>query len=585
MMISTRGPLAATLLALTLAGCSAPGVIQRTFDEDPDQLLTQAAQQQPAQAAQTRLQAADILARSERRPEALEVAKQIDDSQLKGDNLRQWALLLSELGDSEGDPQAVLRATSATKLVQFSDDQLNLLLLRQGLAFGQLGQAQKSTRILLQVQTTSGREDINDAIWAQLSTLSERQANALAQPDNAIVTGWLSLAALVRNSNGNIDQLFTQLDDWRVANTDHPANRRMPKQITAMRDLRGKQVTKIAVMLPESGPLAGVADAIEEGIRARQKVSGNSGAKLAFLDTSSASLDQLYQTAKGGGAQVVIGPLDKKDVSQLESRSSVPLPTLALNYGEGTSNTTVGLFEYGLSAEDEARQAARRGWQDGHRKASVLVPNNDWGQRVGEAFWNEWKALGGEVASAVRYSPSAPATDSTRRAVSEPRPDMLFLLALPDYARQVRPTLQYYNALKLPVYATSHLYEGRPQPNLDRDLDGVQFLDIPWQIPDAAVGGAEALPFYASYQQLRSEDNPGTFRLKAMGVDAYELARRLPQYEAIPQTRMQGATGMLGGNGDGRIYRELPWAVFVNGVPAPILAGGDTDDTASSEQR
>jgi outer membrane PBP1 activator LpoA protein len=155
--------------------------------------------------------------------------------------------------------------------------------------------------------------------------------------------------------------------------------------------------------------------------------------------------------------------------------------------------------------------------------------------------------------------------------VADRRPDILCLLALPDYARQVPPTLDYYNAASVPIYATSHLFEGRLQPRLDRDLDDIQFVDIPWQIPDAAVGGVEVLPFVDSYRELRQEADPALFRLRAMGVDAYELARRLPQFQALTSSELFGATGILRVDQEGRIHRQLPWARFVNGVPQPIL--------------
>ncbi|OBX37240.1 penicillin-binding protein activator LpoA precursor [Halomonas elongata] len=215
---------------------------------------------------------------------------------------------------------------------------------------------------------------------------------------------------------------------------------------------------------------------------------------------------------------------------------------------------------------------------DGLRRAAVMVPGNDWGRRVSEAFRDTWLANGGEITRTERYNPGQPATESTRQAVSSPRPDMLFLLALPEYARQVPPTLDYYSASDLPVYATSHLYEGQPQPRLDKDLDGVRFIDIPWQIPDAAVGGEDALPFLDSYHQLRQESDPSMFRLMAMGVDAYELTRRLPQFQAIPGSELFGATGTLSVAEDGRIQRQLPWALFSNGVPQPVLSPGSIGD-------
>src|SRR5699024_6531653 len=131
---------------------------------------------------------------------------------------------------------------------------------------------------------------------------------------------------------------------------------------------------------------------------------------------------------------------------------------------------------------------AARARADGHRSAALLIPGNGWGRRVGDAFTASWRQAGGEITRVIHYNPGQPATESTRRAVAAPRPDMLFLLALPDYARQVPPTLDYYYADGLPVYATSHLYEGIDQPRLDKDLNGVVFVDIPWQIPEAAVG-------------------------------------------------------------------------------------------------
>ncbi|WP_434986000.1 penicillin-binding protein activator [Vreelandella zhaodongensis] len=342
--------------------------------------------------------------------------------------------------------------------------------------------------------------------------------------------------------------------------------------------LEGVDIRRIVVALPESGPLSSVAETITTAMRRHHEIRGN-GVQLSFLDASQYSLNDIYQRAEQMNAQVLIGPIDKEQVTQLEQRDSVPLPTLALNYGNSTNNQAEQLLQYGLSAEDEARQAARRAHQDGHRQMSLMVPDNDWGRRVGEAFWNEWQGLGGEVTNAVRYNPSSPVANTVRTAlnVSGDRArlgniDALFMLALPDYARQVPPTLDYYYAPNLPIYATSHLHEGRRQTRLDQDLNDVMFMDIPWQIPDAAVGGEEALPFYTTYQRLRDESAPSMFRLMAMGVDAYEIATRLSDLSALDG--MNGSTGMLYLSNDGRIYRELPWAKFQNGIPAPILTPG-----------
>ena len=58
--------------------------------------------------------------------------------------------------------------------------------------------------------------------------------------------------------------------------------------------------------------------------------------------------------------------------------------------------------------------------------------------------------------------------------------DMIFMAAFPTQARQIRPTLKFFDAGQVPVYAMSHLYDGKPLPTDGHDLDGVVFGDMPW---------------------------------------------------------------------------------------------------------
>ena len=568
-----RGLLAILLLALLVTGCAPPGIIDRVPDDDPASLLEQAEQQAPEQAAASRLEAADILARRGQRTQALEVLGDIDDARLHGDQRLQWAMLLSELGEELDEPRAVIRAGQLLDQVEVPRDAGLFLRERMGRALMQVEDYRAAAELLLHVQARTDSEALNDVIWPSLSRLDGNEFAGLREGADELTLGWLELASLVRESDGDVERLFARLEAWRERNPQHPAARSIPTDIQALRELRGQQVRHIAVLLPESGPLAGIAESIRTGMRIHhlQSIERNGGVRLSFLDASRGDLDALYTEARSLGAQVVIGPLDKDQVSELEARDRVPLPTLALNYGDGSANQAQGLFQYGLSAEDEARQVARRARADGHRRSALLVPDNEWGARVGRAFEQEWRNLDGVVTNIIAYNPRGSATESTRRVLSGGHPDMLFLLALPSYARQVPPTLDYFNAANLPIYATSHLYEGRPQPQLDHDLDAVNFVDIPWQIPDAAVGGVEALPYLASFQDLQPDADPSTFRLMAMGVDAYELARRLPQFQLLPESELSGATGLLVPGRDGRIERRLPWARFERGVPRPAL--------------
>jgi hypothetical protein len=50
-----------------------------------------------------------------------------------------------------------------------------------------------------------------------------------------------------------------------------------------------------------------------------------------------------------------------------------------------------------------------------------------------------------------------------------------------------------------------------------------------------------------------------------MGADAYQLAPRLTQLKALPETRLDGLSGSLSLNPAQRIERQLPWAEFRDG--------------------
>ncbi|WP_447553179.1 penicillin-binding protein activator [Vreelandella sp. EE22] len=496
---SLRGLLATAFITLLVSGCATqqPGTVDRMAEEDANRLLDQAEQQAPEQAAQSRLEAATILAQQGQREEAFEAASGVDEAQLSDRDRVRWALLFSELGRAHDDPRAVLRAT------QVLDDELPM--------------------------------------------------------------------------RGNEQEVLRERAQWAREAMDEPG-----RVQATLPELEGQDIRRIMVALPQSGPLSSIADTISNAMREHSAIHGQ-GVELSFIDAAQYSMNELYSRAQQMNAQLIVGPLDKEQVTRLEQQSSVPMPTLALNYGSSEQNQAAGLFQYGLSAEDEARQAARRAYQDGQRKMSVMVPDNDWGRRVGEAFWNEFHGQGGEVTNAVRYNPSNEVSSAVQTAlnVSGDRAqlgnvDALFLLALPEYARQVPPTMDYYYAPDLPIYATSHLYEGTQERRLDQDLNDVMFVDIPWQIPDAAVGGPEALPFYNTYQALHGEGDASLFRLQAMGVDAFELATRLSNLSSIQG--FNGSTGTLSLSGDGRIHRELPWARFQNGRPAPILSPSPQGD-------
>ncbi|MGJ8517203.1 penicillin-binding protein activator [Carnimonas bestiolae] len=556
-----------TLASLILSGCASS-----PFGGDQpssSSLLQNAEQQQGSEAAQSRLQAAEMLLKQGDQQQAAKVINQIDGRDLDDDGRARFAVIKAESAYNSGDYDTAANiANAALGQLHLSTEQRYRLETVQGQTLGRQGDHLKAAAALISAQRDSQNDPaLNDAIWRELAALNESQLNQLSNPD-ALSDGWITLSQLRLQNSGDLAEFKQQIGHWRSAYPEHPASQRPPHELTAVQNLNAEEVTRIAVLLPQSGPYATVAGAIRQGMEAQNQAlaaSGGNAPTLDFIDATSGSIDDLYNQAKAQGAQVVVGPLDKDQVTQLEGRSQLPLPTLALNYGNAASNQASNLYEYGLSAEDEARQVADHAAQQGHHTASILVPDNGWGGRVLDAFSQQWQANGQQVGNVQRYQPNGSATSTVRSAI-QGGADMLFMLGLPPYARQVPPALRYYNS-DVPVYATSHAYSGTPSPSDDNDLNGVNFLDIPWEIP-GVVGGN--LPFPEAYRALHDDANlpAPALKLAAMGVDAYELAKRLPVYQSIPSSQLQGATGMLKVSDNRRFSRQLPWAVFRGGVPS-----------------
>ncbi len=105
-----------------------------------------------------------------------------------------------------------------------------------------------------------------------------------------------------------------------------------------------------------------------------------------------------YQQAVADGAQLIIGPLTRGEVSALFGLPQLPVPLLALNHPDDKSLPASGVSEFGLLPETEGAQAADHMADNGIVNAFVIVSNDDFAQRASKSFKAELEARGGKVA-------------------------------------------------------------------------------------------------------------------------------------------------------------------------------------------
>lgn len=582
-MIACLRLLTALCLAALLAACaSSPsstlGELPRMPDASIEQLLEKAASAKPEEAALLRLSAADQASRQGDAARATQILGTVPLESLKPAQQIFAVTLSAELAMTRNDSKAALSALNHPSMSHLAElpveQQIRTSTVKaKALEADNQTLAAARERIFIAPLLNGAEAATNqEAIWSLVMALPPEQLQATSNDD---LGGWLSLA-LAAKTPGTLQQQQAAIDNWVAQHPNHPAAKQLPQQLVTIKNLKSQPLDKIALLLPQQGQLVSVARALREGFMAAQFQAQQSGQKVPAIEiydsSRISSMDEFYRQAQAAGVQLVVGPLEKNLVKQLSGKPQLPLPTLALNYSDSTQAGPPQLFQFGLAAEDEAHEVARRARADGLHNAAAMVPKGEWGDRVLAAFRQDWEGGGGKIMAVERVDQPVAlanqiadmfqlhgagngtgATPTRRQDI-----DFIFLAATPQLAQQIKPTLNYQYAGDVPVYATSHVYSASGDQAQYNDMAGVRFCETPWLLDTG-----NALRQQVVRQWPQSAGSLG--RLYAMGADAFLLAPRLDQLKALPDNRVDGLSGSLSMTTGQRIERQLPWAQFDGG--------------------
>ena len=570
----------------------------------PKELIAQAEEKKSPEREALLLQAADIYLTQHKNEKARNLVLDINASQLPEASFIKYSQLLGQIFLADNNLESARRILTNTRVEQ----QLKALEPQQEAALRELraqlfersGQLQDviNERINLSAILTS-TQDANtnqEILWRTLMTLplTELQANA-TKGSGGITQGWYSLAALSKNNTQDIESQQAALTRWLTQWRTHPAASNLPKDLLFLQNSDIHQPKNIALLLPLQGRLAEAGEAVRDGFFAAyyHQVAQRNLPSVREYDTS-AGVIAAYHQALNDGAELIIGPLDKDNVNQISQQKDLPVPLLSLNYpDQQPAQPIANFYQFGLAIEDEARQVARQGIEDGHKRALIISSPVDWSERSAQAFANEWQKLGGTIVDKSNFSSVDRFSENLRGLMlvdeSQARKtllqqqlgtaleftprrradiDMIFMAVTPAQGRQIKPTLAFYYANSIPVYATSTVYSGEPDAANNEDLSGVLFNTLPWVFDNnnpEKTAIAENTKSAAVYG-----------RLQALGADAFHLYARLPQLKQAPQMRIYGATGSLHLLSDGRVEREQMWARFNNGLAEPLASVVDS---------
>ncbi len=270
-MIACLRLLTALCLAALLAACasspsSSLGELPRTPDASIEQLLEKAASSKSAEdAALLRLSAADLAYKQKDFPRAARILEQVPLDTLKPAQQVFASTLAAELAMSRNQPKAALTALAHPSLQRVAElpaeQQARTYNVHAAAleADGQALAAAQQRMLLAPLLSGQAASANNDAIWALVASLPAEQ---LQQPANdQTLAGWTSLAFAVKSA-GTLEQQQAAIDTWVKQHPDHPAAQQLPQALTKLKELASQPLTKIALLLPQEGPLAGVARAL-----------------------------------------------------------------------------------------------------------------------------------------------------------------------------------------------------------------------------------------------------------------------------------------------------------------------------------
>ncbi|CAK6712773.1 Penicillin-binding protein activator LpoA [Vibrio harveyi] len=581
-------------LAITLAACSSgprqPDSVDITLEP------TQSVQNYMIQADSTEgslqndwlIMATKAAIQTNELDQAELLIKRLSRQQLSEVQQAEWQLARATLQQKQGKYSQLLQGLNFKPWWKLPSEQWKDYYELRADAYQSLNQPFEANRQLVaegQYASSAEQREISSRIWMNFGSYSENELTALqTEPSEDVLDGWLQLAIYAKTLSSNIPQLKNTLEHWLSENPSHPAAVYTPAEIQNILSLEIVKPNNTALLLPLTGKFAPQAQLIRDGFifAMMNDQARDPSATLTVIDTHAYSADQIKQRLINENIDFVVGPLQKENVEKLQatldgSETGVKIPTLALNIPEEVQAGT-DMCYLALSPEQEVAQAAKYLFSQGYQFPMILAPNGAYGQRVVEAFNEEWSKYSSNKVATSYFGDKRQLQkningvfglqESQQRIAqmqslmrisleSQPRSrrdvDAVYIVARSSELTLIKPFIEVAinpDAKPPKLFSNSRSNSGGATYE---DLSGVAYSDIPMLInPDPTIA--------TQMNELWPDQSNMEKRLEALGMDAYKLLGELPQMKLLPGYSVDGQTGVLSINNNCVVQRELDWA-------------------------
>lgn len=303
---------------------------------------------------------------------------------------------------------------------------------------------------------------------------------------------------------------------------------------------------RVALLVPLSGPNAGVGQSLANATQLALLDSGNERIRITTYNTATGAAAAAAQ-AVADGNQLILGPLLADDV-----RAVVPVARQArvpvVSFSNDASAAGNGAYLMGYAPAQSIERVVDYASAQGITSFGALVPNGVYGERVSTAFLRAVEADRGRVVSLQTYDRVPGSITSAILRMTKSAPYQAILVG--DGSGQA--------AAAVPVIRKNGMGAARILGtelwNSDSAIGAKPALNGAWF---ASVSGGLYRQYAGKY---RARFGTAPFRLSSLGYDAVlltiRIARDWPMGTPFPEDRLHDRGGFSGIDGAFRFGRD-----------------------------
>ena len=295
---------------------------------------------------------------------------------------------------------------------------------------------------------------------------------------------------------------------------------------------------RIALLVPTSGPNAGVGQSIANAANLAVLDTGGKRIRMTVYDTATGAASAA-QRAIADGNRLILGPLladDVRAVAPLAQRAAVPL----ISFSNDTSVAGRGTFILGYSPAQSIERVVRYASSRGLTRFAGLMPVGMYGQRASTVMLRAVEQAGGTTVSMQGFDRSRASLGAAIAKLPKGAYDAVLIADSGRIALTAVPLIRKGGGGTARIMGTE-LWNTEPEIGANPAMNGAWFASVSNTL----------------YRQLsgkyRARFGSGPYRIASLGYDGVLLATRIAQDWQVgtpfPMRRLTDEGGFAGIDG------------------------------------